>query len=117
MTRHEPNPSTEEIYDLLYRLGLTATSTAFFHLAYTVRLVVYQPQRLLAPTWLYPETAQLYRTNPEIVEQNIQRLSIKAWKNEPERLSQMAGIMLLSPPSSTRFLAILANNLKDGRAA
>ena len=46
MMRHEPD--TTKIYDLLYRLGLAATSTAFFHLAYTVRLAAYQPQRLLA---------------------------------------------------------------------
>ena len=41
MMWRESSPAPEEIYDLLYRLGLAATSTAFFHLAYSVRLAVY----------------------------------------------------------------------------
>lgn len=115
MTRHEPAPA--EVYDLLYRLGLTATSTAFFHLAYAVRLAAYQPQRLLASAWLYPETARRYRSDPETVERNIRRLSVKAWKNAPERLSQMAGVLLRSAPPPARFLSILAESLMGGRAA
>lgn len=73
--RHEPDPAPEEIYDLLYQLGLSAVSASFFHLAYTVRLVVSQPQRLLAPAWLYPETARHYRADPKTVERNIRCLS------------------------------------------
>lgn len=115
MTRHEP--TSAEIYDLLYRLGLAATSTAFFHLAYTVRLAAYQPQRLLAPAWLYPETARHYRTDPRTVERNIRYLSVKVWKIAPERLSQMAGAALSGAPSPARFLSILAESLKGGRAA
>ena len=30
MTRPESAPAPEEVYDLLYRLGLTAASAAFF---------------------------------------------------------------------------------------
>ena len=115
MMRHEPD--TTKIYDLLYRLGLAATSTAFFHLAYTVRLAAYQPQRLLAPAWLYPETARRYQANPKTVERNIRYLSVEAWKNAPERLSQLAGVTLCGAPSPARFLSILAGSLKDGRAA
>lgn len=113
----EPEPAPEEIYELLYQLGLSATSTAFFHLAYTVRLVVSQSQRLLAPTWLYPETARHYRVEPETVERSIRRLSVKAWKNAPERLSQLAGTPLDGAPPPVRFLSILAGSLRKGRAA
>ena len=117
MTPRELNPRPGEIYDLLYRLGLSANSSAFFHLAYTVRLAACQPQRLLVPAWLYPETARHYRTDPETVERNIRRLSVKVWKNAPERLSQMAGVTLETMPTPVRFLAILAGNLRKGRAA
>lgn len=117
MTWREPDPAPAEIYDLLYRLGLSATSTAFFHLAYTVRLVAAQPQRVLTPAWLYPETARQYRTGPETVERNIRRLSMKAWRNAPEQLSRMAGTMLNGAPPPARFLSILAGSLKGGRAA
>lgn len=117
MMRREPGPALEEIYDLLYRLGLAATSTAFFHLAYAVRLAACQPQRLLNPSWLYPETARRYRTNPETVERNVRLLGVKAWKNAPERLSKMAGVTLHIAPPPARFLSILAESLKGGRAA
>ena len=117
MTPRELNPRPGEIYDLLYRLGLSANSSAFFHLAYTVRLAVCQPQRLLAPAWLYPETARHYRTSPESVERNVRRLSVKVWKNGRERLSQMAGVTLETMPTPVRFLAILAESLRKGRAA
>ena len=115
MMRHKSDST--EIYDLLYRVGLAATSTAFFHLAYTVRLAAYQPQRLLAPAWLYPETARRYRTRPETVERNIRYLSVKAWSSAPELLSQMAGVTLCGAPPPGRFLSILAGNLRGGRAA
>lgn len=115
MTQHEPDSA--EIYDLLYRLGLAATTTAFFHLAYTVRLAAYQPQRLLDSAWLYPETARRYQTNPKVVERNIRYLSVEAWKNAPEQLSKMAGVTLCGAPPPVRFLSILAESLKAGRAA
>lgn len=117
MTRPDSGPAPEEIYDLLYRLGLTASSTAFFHLAYTVRLAVCQPQRLLAPAWLYPDTARRYRTDSGTVERNIQNLSVTAWRNAPDLLSQMAGTPLEGAPPPARFLSILAESLRRGRAA
>lgn len=115
MMRHKSDST--EIYDLLYRVGLAATSTAFFHLAYTVRLAAYQPQRLLAAAWLYPETARRYQANPKTVERNIRRLSLEAWKKAPERLSQMAGVTLRDAPPPAQFLSILVESLKGGRAA
>ena len=52
------------IYDLLYRLGVTANYTGFFHTAYAVSLCIGRPDRLLLVTkWLYPEVAKQYLTN------------------------------------------------------
>lgn len=117
MQWHELEPAPEEIYGLLYRLGLSATSTAFFHLAYTVRLASRQPQRLLVPEWLYPETARLYRTDPKTVERSVRRLGMQAWRKAPERLAQLAGVPLKGAPPPARFLSILAGSLRSGRAA
>ncbi|MCI8813625.1 MAG: hypothetical protein HFG12_10430 [Oscillibacter sp.] len=52
---------------------------------------------------MYPETARHYRTSHDTVERNIRYLSMKAWKNAPERLSQMAGVKLngAPPPSAS----------------
>ena len=46
----DPTAPLAEIYDLLYRLGLTANSVMFFHTAYAVWLCVQQPDRLTLVT-------------------------------------------------------------------
>ena len=54
-----------EVYDLLYRLGFSATNTAFFHLSYSVYLAALNPHWLVKPSQrLYPEVADQYNTNP-----------------------------------------------------
>ena len=54
-----------EVYDLLYRLGFSATSTAFFHLSYAVYLAALNPHWLVKPSQrLYPEVADQYNANP-----------------------------------------------------
>lgn len=117
MERPKPGPAPEGVYDLLYQLGLSVKSAAFFHLAYTVRLAANQPQRLLAASWLYPETARHYGAAPETVEQNIRRLKAMVWLSAPEKLSQLAGAPLKGPPSTIRFVAILASALGAQDAA
>ena len=47
-----------EVYDLLYRLGISATNTAFFHLSYSVYLAS------LNPHWLVKPSQRLYRSSP-----------------------------------------------------
>ena len=39
-----------EVYDLLYRLGFSATNTAFFHLSYSVYLAAVSYTHLTLPT-------------------------------------------------------------------
>ena len=52
-----------EVYDLLYRLGFSATNTAFFHLSYSVYLASLNPHWLVKPSQrLYPEVADQYNT-------------------------------------------------------
>lgn len=118
MTLLEDSPLTVEIYDLLYRLGVTAGSIAFFHTAYAVRLAVEQPQMLLLVTkWLYPEVARHYRTNWRAVERNIRRVIATVWKNEPELLCKLARRPLSSRPTPAQFLSILAAQFTAGSAA
>ena len=113
MMRPESGPESEEVYDLLYQLGLSAKSTAFFHLAYTVRLAAEQPQRLLAAAWLYPETARHYGTSPEAVERSVRRLCTLAWRSAPELLSRLTGAPLNEPPPTIRFVAVLAAAIRE----
>lgn len=113
----EPAPAPEAVYDLLYRLGITAVSSAFFHLACAVRLAAAQPQRVLIPAWIYPEAARYCQTTPEAVERSVRALSLRAWQRAPAALSHLAGAPLEGPPPPARFLAILAESLDRGRAA
>lgn len=117
MPRLETAPAPQEVYDLLYQVGLRAKSTAFFQLAYAVRLGAVQPQRLLMMRWIYPEVADFYHTDAGTVEYNFRRLSITAWKSAPELLCRMAGENLAAAPLPGRFVSILAAQLRKGSAA
>lgn len=118
MTLLEESSITAEIYDLLYRLGASANSIAFFHTAYAVRLAVEQPQMLLLVTkWLYPEVARHYRTNWKAVERNIRRVVATAWKHDPALLCRLARVPISVKPTPTQFLSILAAHFTHGSAA
>ena len=107
-----------EIYDLLYRLGLTADSVCFFHTAYAVWLCVQQPERLqLVTKWLYPEVAKHYKTTWSAVERNIRRATTQIWDMSASRLSAIARCPLPERPRTARFLAILAACIPPTTAA
>ncbi len=100
------------IYDLLYRLGLTANYTGFFHTARAVLLAHRDPDRLTCVTkWLYPEVADQYGTNWHAVERNI-RYSINIlWREHPNRLCDLFGELLKKPPASAVFISLLTTKL------
>lgn len=100
------------IYELLYRLGLTADSVSFFHTAYAVRLVVEEPERLtLVTKLLYPSVAKRYRTTWRAVERSIRRSALVAWRANPEYLRKLARYRLYRCPTAAKFLAILSANV------
>lgn len=101
-----------KIYDLLYRLGVTANYTGFFHTAYAVSLCVEQPDKLLLVTkWLYPEVAKRYRTNWKAVERNIRTVSGIIWRANRLLLEQLSHRPLEQKPRNAQLLAILAASL------
>ena len=100
------------IYDLLYRLGVTASHTSFFHTAYAVLLCAEQPDRLLLVTkWLYPEVAKHYQTNWKAVERNIRTVGGTIWRENRPLLEQLAQKPLPEKPRNAQLLAILAASL------
>ena len=107
-----------EIYDLLYRMGITAKYVGFFHASYALWLVLLQPDRLqLVTKRLYPEVAKHYGTNWKAVERNIRSVISLAWELRPEILNRIAGERLEGPPRCVQFLSILAAYLRYGDAA
>ena len=110
-TRRPPENSTSlsESYDLLYQLGLTASSTGFFHTAYAVYLAVQQPERLLLATrWLYPAAARHYATTWTCVERSIRTAADVAWSTNARLLERLARRSLHQRPRVSTFIAILA---------
>lgn len=99
-------------YDLLYRLGVTANYTGFFHTAYAVSLCAEQPDRLLLVTkWLYPEVAKRYRTSWRAVERNIRTVNCIIWRENRPLLEQLARRSLTQRPCTAQLLAILSSSL------
>ena len=105
--------SISAIYELLYRLGITANYTGFFHTSCAVYLALQQPERLMLVTkWLYPEVARCYGTSWTAVERNIRAAAGMAWQNDRAYLERLAGRDLPRRPSASRFLAILVASLQ-----
>ena len=102
--------SMATIYDLLYRLGVTANYTGFFHTAYAVELCVELPDRLLLVTkLLYPEVAKQYHTNWKAVERNIRSAINIIWRNNPEELQKISNSCMEKRPSAAQFISILVS--------
>ena len=107
-----------EIYDLLYRLGLTGNSVMFFYTAYAVWLCVQQPERLmLATKWLYPEVAKHYGTSPAAVERSIRRASNTVLTYAFDRLVEIIGQTPTVRPRTAQFLSLLASCIPPPTAA
>lgn len=97
-----------EIYDLLYRLGVTANYRGFFHTAYAVLLCMEQPERLsLVTKWLYPEIAKQNGTSWKAVERNIRTVGDIIWRENRSLLEEVAHRRLEKKPRNAQLLAIL----------
>ena len=101
-----------DIFDLLYRLGISANYNGFLQTAYAVELCRMEPERLqLVTKMVYPEVAKLCRTSSSAVERNIRTAGEIAWKNNQCLLEQLARKSLPRKPHNTQFLAILLHSL------
>ena len=104
-----------EVYDLLYRLGFSATNTAFFQLSYAVYLAALNPHWLLKPSQrLYPEVADQYNTNPLQVVRNIDGFACASWHKNAAFLRSLTYRPLTTAPTSAQFLRILTHYLRSG---
>ena len=101
-----------EIYDLLYRLGVTSNYTGFFHVACGVQLCIERPERLLLVTkWLYPDIAKQYQTTWQAVERNMRTVGAIIWEQNRPLLEQLARRPLNRKPSTAQLLSILSASL------
>ena len=102
-----------EVYDLLYRLGFSATNTAFFHLSYSVYLASLNPHWLVKPSQrLYPEVADQYNTNPLQVVRSIVGFACAAWREDAVLLRSFTYRPLTTAPTSAQFLRMLVHYIR-----
>lgn len=100
---------TQEIQQLLRRLGVSAGYNGFPQTAYAVQLSITDPDRLhLVTKLLYPAVAGRYGTTWTAVERNIRTVATAAWKHDPLLLEELAGARLSHRPTNSQFLAILS---------
>ena len=103
-----------KVYDLLYRLGVTANYTGFFQTAFAVQLCMEQPERLqLVTKRVYPDVAREYRTSWKAVERNIRTVNRLVWEQNRPWLEELAGRELTHRPGSAQLLAILSHSLQS----
>lgn len=101
-----------QIYDLLYRLGVTARYVGFFHVSYAIQLCVKQPERLqLVTKWVYPDVARQYNTNWRAVARDITTVGNVIWKQNRSLLEELARRPLKKKPENAQLLAILVSGL------
>ena len=91
------NGRSEEIYELLYRLGATANYTGFFYAA------------SLATKWLYPDVAKYYHTTWKAVERNIRTLIDALWRQGS--LDALWGRHMEKKPTPAQFLSVLVSKM------
>ena len=104
-----------EVYDLLYRLGFSATGTPFFHLSYAVYLASLNPHWLVRPSQrLYPEVANQYDSNPFQVVRSIDGLACDSWRKNAAFLRRLTYRPLTTAPTSAQFLRILTHCIRSG---
>lgn len=108
------DPVLTEIYDLLYYLGLTATSTCFFHTSYAVKLAYQQPERLkYASKWIYPDVAKRYHTEWYCIEEDIRDVIGYIWDTSQGPLLKLMGEPVCRQPSPVQFLAVLSGAISN----
>ena len=84
-----------EVYDLLYRLGFSATGTPFFHLS-------------------YPEVAYQYNSNLLQVVRSIDGFACASWRENAGLLCSLTCRPLTAAPTSAQFLRILTHCIRSG---
>ena len=102
-----------EVYDLLYRLGFSATNTAFFHLSYAIYLASLNPHWLVKPSQrLYPEVASQYDSNLLQVVRNIDGFACASWHKNAAFLRSLTYRPLTTAPTAAQFLRMLVHDIR-----
>lgn len=105
---------SNQIENLLNRLGVTANYTGFFYMSTAIALCLEHPDWLLLTTkQLYPEIARQYKSNWKAVERNIRTAGCVIWRENRPLLEQLARRPLMKKPPTAQLLAIVTSGLRS----
>lgn len=104
---------TNEVKHVLASLGIPSSYIGVKQTAYAVGLAIENPDNLnLVTKCLYPDVARYYHTTPSSIERNIRTIVQILWRNDPDSLGKMAGYELKQRPTSSQFIAIIADYMQ-----
>lgn len=102
----------DEIQEILRELGIGMTYRGYQRTAIAIALALEDESRLTAVTKeIYARTGTQTDCQWTAVERNIRTVIQRAWKVNPQRLTQMAGYPLTAPPTASEFIEIITNHI------
>lgn len=100
----------DAIQVILRELGIGRNYRGYYRTSIAISMALEDEGRLTAVTKeIYCTTAQQTGCQWTAVERNIRTVIQRAWKVNPQRLIQMAGYPLSSPPTASEFIEIVTN--------
>ena len=103
---------TIEIRTLLMSLGIGPKYRGFQYTIYAVTLTLEDEERLFSVTRsLYGDVAAHFSTTWNCVERNIRTVIAVCWKNNREKLEEIASYHMTKQPTPADFISILYNHL------
>lgn len=102
-----------EVKHVLANLGIPSSYVGVKQTAYAVELAIENPDNLnLVTKCLYPDVAKFYHTTPCNIERNIRTIVQILWRNDSDSLGRIAGYELKQRPTSSQFIAIMADYMQ-----
>ena len=97
----------------LQSLGISKCYKGYKQLLLSVELALDDEDRLMCITEnIYHQVADICGCNHCQVERNIRTVAQRAWDVNAERLTEIAGYSLSSPPSVSELISILVTYIK-----
>lgn len=101
--------NTQLLDNIIRSLGITKRYKGYKQLILSVELALDDETRLFCVSEnIYRQVADMCNCGYYSIERNLRTVASKAWKTNSEKLSEMAGYVLVSSPSVSELITILA---------
>ena len=112
--RKEEHKRMKKIYGIIRKLGITSKYKGYFFVADAIQLVMNsQGKPILITKEIYPYLARKYKTTPMNIEHNIRTVINICWEMNRKGLDEIAGYPLISKPTNSEFVDMVAYYLSE----